>query len=181
MAVTLKYVPSVRFADWDNGMLHWSLPKRAGGPKGNAVGLISPSDYDSSHPIRLTHGFLDEGWDFWLYQKKFYVTTDVELTPNDVIALLNESANRRRLQLEKAHALQAMTEELSKGPKRAHIRQDIKILVWQRDQGRCVSCSSQTDLEFDHIIPIAMGGANTARNLQLLCEPCNRRKGATLG
>ncbi len=26
----------------------------------------------------------------------------------------------------------------------------------------------------------ASGRSNTARNLQLLCEPCNRRKGASL-
>ncbi|MDN3905547.1 HNH endonuclease signature motif containing protein [Arthrobacter sp. YD2] len=173
MAVILKNLPTVKYGTWDNGMLSWGVP-------GKASGLISPSDYDSSHAIQLKHGFRDK-WDFWFYQKKVYVTTDLELTPDDVIALINEASNRRRLQLEKAHALQAMTEELSKGPKRAHIRQDVKILVWQRDQGRCVNCSSQSDLEFDHIIPIAMGGADTARNLQLLCEPCNRRKGATLG
>jgi 5-methylcytosine-specific restriction endonuclease McrA len=26
-----------------------------------------------------------------------------------------------------------------------------------------------------------MGGANTVENLQLLCAPCNKAKGATLG
>lgn len=57
----------------------------------------------------------------------------------------------------------------------------MKIAVWQRDSGRCVECDSNEDLEFDHIIPLAMGGANTLRNLQLLCGSCNRRKGATLG
>jgi 5-methylcytosine-specific restriction endonuclease McrA len=57
----------------------------------------------------------------------------------------------------------------------------VKVAVWQRDAGRCVECGSQEDLEFDHVIPLAMGGSNTERNLQLLCAACNRRKGATLG
>lgn len=56
----------------------------------------------------------------------------------------------------------------------------VKMFVWQRDQGRCVTCGSQERLEYDHIIPIAKGGSNTARNLQLLCERCNRAKGASI-
>lgn len=119
--------------------------------------------------------------DFWTYKKKVYVTKDQRLKPEDVVALVNEGENRRRLQLQKAHALQAMTRELVSPLRREAIPQDVKIAVWQRDGGRCVSCSSNENLEFDHIIPLAMGGANTMRNLQLLCEICNRQKGATLG
>lgn len=145
-----------------------------------ASGTVSTIDFVGTNAI-LVKRFKSISCDYWLYQKKIYVTNDQELTPEDVVALVNEAANRRRLQLEKAHALQAMTEELSKGSRRAHIAQDVKVLVWQRDGGRCVSCGSQSNLEFDHFIPLAMGGSNTARNLQLLCEPCNRRKGATLG
>jgi hypothetical protein len=54
----------------------------------------------------------------------------------------------------------------------------VKIAVWRRDEGRCVQCKSREKLEYDHIIPIAKGGANTERNIQLLCEPCNRAKAA---
>jgi 5-methylcytosine-specific restriction endonuclease McrA len=54
----------------------------------------------------------------------------------------------------------------------------IRMFVWQRDRGRCVKCGCQERLEFDHIIPLAKGGSNTERNIQLLCEPCNRTKGA---
>jgi len=57
-----------------------------------------------------------------------------------------------------------------------HISSDVKQEVWQRDQGHCVQCGSQLNLEFDHIIPVSKGGSNTARNIQLLCEKCNREK-----
>jgi 5-methylcytosine-specific restriction endonuclease McrA len=32
----------------------------------------------------------------------------------------------------------------------------------------------------DHVIPVALGGATTLANLQLLCGDCNREKGADL-
>jgi hypothetical protein len=58
------------------------------------------------------------------------------------------------------------------------IPQDVKIAVAARDGGRCRQCGSTTDLHFDHVIPWSKGGANTVTNIQLLCGPCNRRKGA---
>jgi hypothetical protein len=58
------------------------------------------------------------------------------------------------------------------------IPQDVKIKVAARDKGRCRQCGSTTDLHFDHIIPWSKAGANTVANIQLLCGPCNRRKGA---
>lgn len=61
---------------------------------------------------------------------------------------------------------------------RAPIPKDVQREVWRRDQGRCVECGSKENIEFDHIIPISKGGANTTRNIQLLCQKCNRRKGA---
>jgi len=63
---------------------------------------------------------------------------------------------------------------------RAAIPEDVRHAVWRRDEGRCVQCGSQERLEFDHIIPVSRGGANTERNLQLLCERCNREKSARI-
>ena len=57
-----------------------------------------------------------------------------------------------------------------------HIPQEVKIAVWQRDQGKCVQCGASDYLEFDHIIPFSLGGANTAGNIQLLCRRCNLAK-----
>lgn len=53
---------------------------------------------------------------------------------------------------------------------------NVRDEVWRRDQGKCVNCGSREKLAFDHIIPISKGGSNTARNIELLCEKCNRSK-----
>ena len=52
--------------------------------------------------------------------------------------------------------------------------------VFRRDGGRCVACGGDELLQFDHVIPVALGGSSTPENLQLLCAPCNREKGADL-
>lgn len=61
------------------------------------------------------------------------------------------------------------------------IPQTVRDAVWRRDQGRCAVCGGQNLLEFDHIIPFSKGGSNTYRNIQLLCESCNRSKSARIG
>jgi hypothetical protein len=35
----------------------------------------------------------------------------------------------------------------------------VKLAVWKRDKGRCVSCGSQDNLHFDHVIPYSQGGS----------------------
>ena len=64
--------------------------------------------------------------------------------------------------------------------RREAIPDNVKMQVWKRDSGRCVKCGSQEKLEYDHIIPVSKGGSNTARNIQLLCEKCNRLKGGSI-
>ncbi|RLD73143.1 MAG: hypothetical protein DRJ10_18180 [Bacteroidetes bacterium] len=62
-----------------------------------------------------------------------------------------------------------------------HISQEVKDLVWNRDGGKCRECGSNINLEYDHIIPFSKGGANTYRNVQLLCQACNRKKSDKIG
>lgn len=61
------------------------------------------------------------------------------------------------------------------------ISQSVKDKVWTRDKGKCVICGRNERLEFDHIIPVSKGGSNTYRNIQLLCENCNRTKSDKIG
>ncbi len=64
--------------------------------------------------------------------------------------------------------------------RRRTVSKSVQREVWRRDEGRCIECGSNENLEFDHIIPFSKGGSNTARNIQLLCENCNRSKAAKI-
>lgn len=72
-------------------------------------------------------------------------------------------------------------EEDNKSKRSRRISQSVMDKVWRRDEGKCVQCGSKENLEFDHIIPHSKGGANTYRNIQLLCENCNRVKSDKIG
>ena len=64
---------------------------------------------------------------------------------------------------------------------RERIPDDTQIFVWNRDGGACVKCGSRENLAFDHIIPHSLGGSNSRRNLQLLCDSCNLKKSNKIG
>jgi 5-methylcytosine-specific restriction endonuclease McrA len=57
----------------------------------------------------------------------------------------------------------------------------VKVTVWRRDKGACVSCGSTQNLHFDHILPYSKGGtSDSEENIQLLCMRHNIQKGAKL-
>jgi hypothetical protein len=115
---------------------------------------------------------------WWLFREEFY-WEDEGYDEIEVKALILERLTRRDRRLQRAVALMQQAEAMD-APARSPIPDEVKVFVWQRDGGRCVKCGSNERLEFDHVIPVSLGGANTARNLQLLCETCNRSKGAAL-
>ena len=69
----------------------------------------------------------------------------------------------------------------SQSKKRERIPDEVQIFVWNRDNAECVKCGSNENLAFDHIIPHSLGGSNSKRNLQLLCDTCNQKKGNKIG
>ncbi len=74
-----------------------------------------------------------------------------------------------------------ITEDVEETSNREPIPQDTQDRVWNTDSGKCVKCGSREKLEFDHIIPFSKGGSNSYRNIQLLCEKCNRQKSNKIG
>ena len=102
---------------------------------------------------------------------QYYSETDIVLAIKRFV--LEAEQESRKLKKEVSYL-----EELKKdkGKSRPSIPKETRTNVWRRDLGRCVECGSKEHLEFDHIIPISQGGGNTSRNIQLLCENCNRKK-----
>jgi hypothetical protein len=115
---------------------------------------------------------------WWMFKNEFY-WEDEGYSITEVKALILDRLEQKKRKIDRA--IVRISQSVSKSANgRDSISDDVKQFVWQRDGGCCVKCKSQEKLEYDHIIPLAKGGSNTARNLQLLCEECNRSKGAHL-
>lgn len=115
---------------------------------------------------------------WWLFEGEFYWENE-SYESDDVKALIRQRERQKKRKLDHAKALM-MAEERGSLSRREGIPIDVRRSVWRRDGGRCVECGRTELLELDHIIPLALGGSNTEKNLQLLCAECNRSKGPTL-
>jgi hypothetical protein len=119
-----------------------------------------------------------------LDEAKTLLTKIRHVGPQDVVEGLSlESAVQTKEELELVGFVSKISEGVafsSEPARRQPIPQSVRHEVWRRDQGRCVDCGARERLEFDHIVPVSKGGSNTARNIELRCESCNRRKGAMI-
>src|SRR3989338_8871025 len=119
----------------------------------------------------------------WLYKNKVMdVSGSKTVSKEELQLLIKHKVLREEKLLEKIKREVEAFENLDRiaPAKRERIPESVRLFVWQRDEGQCVKCGSREKLEFDHIIPISEGGSNTERNIQLLCETCNREKGKNL-
>jgi 5-methylcytosine-specific restriction endonuclease McrA len=112
---------------------------------------------------------------YWRFQDKFYWDND-GLDADQIHALLTVRQQRQQQHIERAQAIVAMGAQPRKPSQRSRVPDDVKQLVWRRDGGRCQNCNSTTELQYDHIIPVSMGGSSNPENIELLCGPCNRAK-----
>ncbi|MGI4789815.1 MAG: HNH endonuclease [Janthinobacterium lividum] len=115
-------------------------------------------------------------YEIWLYQDSIYGLSGSYSKDHKRLLIL-EAADQERQKFERLKA--KFSGEQTKGIRheRERIPEDVRVAVWRRDQGKCVSCLGRERLEYDHIVAVSRGGGNTTRNIELLCETCNRAKG----
>jgi hypothetical protein len=113
----------------------------------------------------------------WWFHDRFYWDDD-GLDREDIKALILQRERGLQHKLQTARSL--MRAEEAGRPTRIPIPSDVRRAVYERDGGKCVECGASFDLQYDHVLPVAHGGATTVENLQLLCADCNRRKSDTL-
>lgn len=118
------------------------------------------------------HTYQDQ---YWLYQGNYYKDTD-RLTAAEVKALIVSRTKMKRARINRAVTIANAPETPIDEQRRGYIAEDIRLLVWERDGGKCVKCGARHELQFDHIIPFSLGGGSTEHNLQILCGSCNRAK-----
>jgi HNH endonuclease len=114
---------------------------------------------------------------WWWFEGSFYWET-AGYGERDVLALVRDRERKNKQRLDRAHTM--LNAESSLRRRREPVSREIRRMVFERDGGRCQQCGADFDLQYDHIIPVALGGATTVDNLQLLCGPCNREKGADI-
>ena len=121
------------------------------------------------------------GREWWWFEGAFYWESG-DYKSRDVLALIRDRQRRAAQKLARAHMLLNVDEGQAARPpgRRVPIPHELRRAVFERDGGKCAECGSTFDLQYDHVIPVALGGATTAGNLELLCADCNRSKGADL-
>ncbi len=129
-------------------------------------------DYDDNGNItNYNIGDTEKGWER-IKERAYnsYLSTHKDcITPKENVLedILKEIEKRTPL------ILNLMKEK----PRTRGIPAKVRYKVYMRDDGKCVFCGSNINIEFDHIIPFSKGGSHSIDNIRVLCQDCNRKRG----
>lgn len=126
-----------------------------------------------NHPIRLKNVGDSR---YCVYKGIVYKFDRAGYSEEEMLLQIMDLEDDERRKFERLKHKFSQAEKIEKQGNRETIPEEVRIAVWRRDSGKCSNCGSRENLEYDHIIPVSRGGNNTVRNIELLCEKCNRSK-----
>jgi len=109
----------------------------------------------AGRPVFLAHA---RGRRYWSYRNSIYWEAEV-LGADDIYALVEARGRSKARRLERAHAIVSRDETAI--DTRAPIPREVRLAVFHRCGGRCAECTSAFDLQYDHIIPVTLGGGSS--------------------
>ena len=69
---------------------------------------------------------------------------------------------------------------ITRSTRRSVFSTSFRLNLFLKRKGTCTSCSQKIDAgkawDIDHILPLALGGTNELKNLQIFCKPCHQSK-----
>lgn len=145
-------------------------------------------DESESRPVHLQRAeFSADVWPslfghsskVWFFKNSTYEVSG-KYNDSEQSLLVQEFEDRARRKFERLTHKFSLAESTDPKALRPRIPEEVRIAVWRRDGGCCARCGSRERLEYDHIIALTRGGSNTTRNIELLCEACNRSKGSEI-
>lgn len=97
----------------------------------------------------------------------------------DKVKVYFKNHRARHVEERLAHERNRHAKKLGAGGR--HTAAEIKDLL-RKQKGLCANLACKASLKTryhaDHIVPLARGGDNSIKNIQMLCPPCNLRKNA---
>ena len=118
----------------------------------------------------------------WCYANRDAISARYAANPGKVAA---QQAEYRAANPDKMAAKARNRRARKRNAHGSHTAADIRR-IFDAQRGLCANCharllkSGKQKFHVDHIVPLVRGGSNWPDNLQLLCKPCNLRKGAKL-
>ena len=119
-------------------------------------------------------------WQYCLYRGNIYKFDRAGYSDEEAVLQIIDLEDRERKRFERLKHQLSVASTMDGQAAREPIPEQVRIAVWRRDSGKCARCGSRERLEYDHIIPLSKNGSNTERNIELLCEQCNRQKSGNI-
>lgn len=99
-------------------------------------------------------------------------------TPEKAYAVMKNAPSRT-----KGYEIAEKAEPSPNAKNRTQFSKEVRERVYAKADGKCALCGRKLlyeEMTLDHIVPLAMGGADIEKNLQCTCYACNSFKGSIL-